>query len=74
MHDGVSRDGTHLLPAFPYDHFTKLSNDDVKALYAYVMTRPPVTAAALENTIPFPLNIRILQEGWKILFFRSGRY
>jgi mono/diheme cytochrome c family protein len=74
MHDGVSRDGTHLFPAFPYDHFTKLSNDDVKALYAYVMTRPPVTAAALDNTIPFPLNIRILQEGWKILFFRSGRY
>jgi mono/diheme cytochrome c family protein len=74
MREGVSRDGTHLFPAFPYDHFTKLSNDDVKALYAYVMTRPPVTAAALENTIPFPLNIRVLQEGWKILFFRGGRY
>jgi mono/diheme cytochrome c family protein len=74
MHEGVSRDGTHLFPAFPYDHFTKVSDDDVKALYAYIMTRPPVTAAALENTIPFPLNIRILQEGWKILFFRSGWY
>jgi mono/diheme cytochrome c family protein len=74
MHEGISRDGSHLLPAFPYDHFTKISDDDVKALYAYVMTRPPVRAVAPANTIPFPLNIRFLQEGWKILFFRSGRY
>jgi mono/diheme cytochrome c family protein len=38
------------------------------------MTRPPVSATVPANTIPFPLNIRTLQEGWKILFFRSGRY
>ena len=74
MHEGVARDGSHLLPVFPYDHFTKISDDDVKALYAYLMTRPPVRAVAPANTIPFPLNIRFLQEGWKILFFRSGRY
>jgi mono/diheme cytochrome c family protein len=74
MHEGVARDGSHLFPAFPYDHFTKVSDDDVKALYAYMMTRPPVTATAPANTIPFPFNVRILQEGWKILFFRSGRY
>src|ERR1700716_3621907 len=74
MHEGVSRDGSHLFPAFPYDHFTKVSDDDVTALYAYLMTRPPVRAPAQANTIAFPLNIRALQEGWKILFFRSGRY
>ncbi len=74
MHEGVSRDGSHLFPAFPYDHFTKVTDDDVKALYAYFMTRPPVSALPPANTIPFPLNIRALQEGWKILFFRSGRY
>jgi mono/diheme cytochrome c family protein len=74
MHEGVSRDGSHLFPAFPYDHFTKVSDEDVEALYAYVMTRAPVKAAALANTIPFPLRIRTLQEGWKILFFRDGRY
>ena len=32
MHEGVARDGSHLFPAFPYDHFTKLSDNDVKAL------------------------------------------
>jgi hypothetical protein len=74
MREGVSRDGSHLFPAFPCDHYTKLSDDDVKALYAYFMTRPPVRATAPANTIPFPLNIRALQEGWKIVFFRNGRY
>jgi mono/diheme cytochrome c family protein len=74
MREGVSRDGSHLFPAFPYDHFTKLSDADVAALYAYFMTRPPVEAAAKPNTLPFPLNIRLLQEGWKILFFRPGQF
>jgi mono/diheme cytochrome c family protein len=74
MHEGVARDGSHLFPVFPYDHFTRVSDDDVSALYSYLMTRPPVRAVAPANTIPFPLDIRLLQEGWKILFFRSGRY
>ena len=52
MHEGVARDGSHLFPAFPYDHFTKVSDDDVEALYAYFMTRPPVRATAPANTIP----------------------
>jgi mono/diheme cytochrome c family protein len=74
MHEGVSRDGSHLFPVFPYDHFTKVSDDDIKALYAYLMTRPAIEVLPPANTIPFPLNIRFFQEGWKILFFKNGRY
>ena len=40
MREGVSRDGSHLFPAFPYYAFTKLSDDDIEALYAYLMTLP----------------------------------
>jgi len=74
MHEGVARDGSHLFPAFPYDHFSKLTDGDVEALYAYMMTREPVRASAPANTIPFPLNIRALQAGWKLLFVRLGRF
>src|SRR5580698_2144412 len=74
MREGVARDGSHLMPAFPYYAFTKLSDDDVKGLYAYLMTRPAVNSTVPTNTLPFPLNIRALQEGWKFLFFRSARY
>ena len=42
MRRGVGADGRHLFPAHPYTHFTRLTDADVEALYAYVMTRPPV--------------------------------
>ena len=48
MHEGVSRDGSHLFPVFSYDHFTRLSDEDVRALYAYFMTRAAVHAPVSE--------------------------
>jgi mono/diheme cytochrome c family protein len=74
LKEGVARDGSHLFPAFPYDHFTKLTDEDIAALYAYCMTRMPVDAPAKRNGIPFPLNIRALQAGWKLLFFHPGQF
>src|SRR5580658_8046275 len=74
IREGVSRDGSHLFAAFPFNAYTELQDDDVKALYAYLMTRPAVSATVPPMTVPFPFNVRFLQEGWKILCFRSGRY
>jgi mono/diheme cytochrome c family protein len=39
-----------------------------------MMTRPAVSAPAQRNRLPFPLNLRPLQAGWKLLFFRPGRF
>ena len=72
MREGVGRAGEHLYPAFPYDHFTRLSDDDVDALYAFLMTRDPVRAQPPANDVMFPLNIRMTVAGWKLLFFRKG--
>jgi mono/diheme cytochrome c family protein len=74
MHEGVDRQGHHLYPAFPYDHFTKVTDDDVKAIYAFVMTREPVRAGTPPNQVPFPFNIRGLIGVWKGLFFERGRF
>ncbi|HVY57655.1 MAG TPA: c-type cytochrome [Xanthobacteraceae bacterium] len=71
---GVDRAGRHLYPAFPYDHFTKLDDDDIAALYAFLMTRDPVRAEAKHNDLPFPLDNRLVIAGWKLLFLRSGPY
>ncbi|PVA10952.1 cytochrome C [Pelagivirga sediminicola] len=68
MRDGVSRDGTHLYPAFPYTHFTKLTDSDMSALYAYLRSVPAVAESAPENELPFPFNIRALMAGWNLLF------
>jgi mono/diheme cytochrome c family protein len=74
LREGVDRGGRQLYPAFPYDHFTLTTDDDVHALYAYAMTRDPVRAAARPNDLAFPFNIRPLLAGWKLLFFRQGPY
>jgi mono/diheme cytochrome c family protein len=74
MHQGVARDGSHLFPVFPFDHYTRVTDEDVAALYAYLMTLPAVKKLPPPNTLPFPLNVRVLQYGWKLLFFHPGVY
>lgn len=74
MRKGVRRDGQYLYPAFPYDHFTLVSDDDNRALYAFLMTQPPAHASEPRNQLPFPLNIRLLLFGWNLLFLREGPY
>jgi mono/diheme cytochrome c family protein len=72
MRDGVDRDGTHLYPALPYEHFTHVSDEDLAALYAFLMTRRPVKAPAPDNQLIFPLGFRPLLAGWKMLFLHKG--
>jgi mono/diheme cytochrome c family protein len=72
MRSGVDREGRHLYPTFPYDHFTHVSDEDDRALYAYLMTRQPVHAQARENQLPFPLDRRVMIAGWKLLFLRRA--
>jgi mono/diheme cytochrome c family protein len=74
MRSGVDRDGQHLYPTFPYDHFTNVTDADDQALYAYLMTRQPVRAPARENELSFPLDQRFVISGWKLLFLRHGTY
>src|SRR5882757_9746873 len=74
MRSGVDRDGRHLYPTFPYDHFTNVSDDDDRALYAYLMTREAVHAPARQNQLAFPLNQRVVVAGWKLLFLHRGTY
>lgn len=74
MREGVSRDGRHLYPAFPYTHYTLVSDADLRALYAYFMTRDPVRAEAPVNELPLPLKFRPFIAGWKLLFFEPDRF
>ncbi|MCA3782018.1 MAG: c-type cytochrome [Burkholderia sp.] len=68
MREGISRDGTHLYPAFPYTAFAKLSEPDLLALYAYLMSQPAVKHAPPKTKLPFPLDRRRLVAGWNWLY------
>ncbi len=72
MRYGVDRTGRHLYPALPFPHFTRATDDDIAALYAFLMTRTPVQAVAPANDLPFPVNVRATLAGWKALFFHPG--
>ncbi len=72
MRDGIARDGAHLYPVLPYPHFTRATDADLAALYAYLMTRDPVRATPPANQLPFPLDQRALLAGWNLLFLRPG--
>ncbi|WP_448206774.1 c-type cytochrome [Azospirillum sp. sgz302134] len=72
MREGVDREGDHLYPAFPYDHFTRMTDEDIGAVYAFLMTREPVRQEAPRNQLPFPLGFRPLLAGWKLLFLDKG--
>jgi len=70
IREGVGRDGSHLYPAFPYTHYATVTDSDLGALYAFLMTRPAVHAVPPANTMIPPLGFRPLLAGWKLLFFR----
>ncbi|MBI0325704.1 cytochrome c [Burkholderia plantarii] len=74
MREGISRDGRHLYPAFPYTAFAKLSEADLLALYAYLMSQPAVHAAPPPTRLPFPLNQRRLVAGWNWLYHDAAPY
>ena len=74
MRSGVDRGGHHLYPTFPYDHFTNVSDEDDRALYAFLMTRTAVRAPAHANDLAFPFNQRLAIAGWKLLFLKGGTY
>jgi mono/diheme cytochrome c family protein len=51
-----------------------MREEDIGAVYAFIMTRKPVRAAAPANFLVFPFNIRLLVAGWKLLFLDRGPF
>lgn len=74
MHGGISADGSHLYPAFPYPWFTKASRADVDAIKAYLDTLPPVHQEGRPNELPWYLRWRGALVGWNLLFLDQGEY
>lgn len=74
MRQGISRDGKHLYPAFPYTAFRNIQEADMQALYAYLMSQTPVASTPPANQMSFPFNLRPLMAGWNSLFLKQGEY
>ena len=69
MRSGVARDGHNLYPAMPYPSFARIAQDDMRALYAYLMHGvAPVSQPNKPNDMKFPFNIRQGLAGWNMVF------
>jgi mono/diheme cytochrome c family protein len=74
MHNGKSKDGRLLYPAFPYTNYTKVRREDSDALYAYFQSVPPQRQANLPHALRFPYNQQIALAAWRALYFKPAVY
>ena len=68
MREGISRDGQHLYPAFPYTAFRHMTDDDLTALYAWLMRLAPVRQPAAQTDLRFPFGYRPAMAVWNALY------
>lgn len=71
MMRGVSPEGAHYYPVFPYTSYVRTRPQDIVDLRAYLATLPASDAASRPHDVHFPFSIRRLIGGWKLLF-QSG--
>ena len=69
---GVSPEGSHLYPAFPYTTYTRMELQDVADLKAFMDRLPASDRANEPHEIGFPFNQRILLGPWKLLNLDSA--
>jgi len=70
MHNGRSKDGRLLYPAFPYPNFTQLTRADSDALFAFLLAQAPAEQGNRAHTLTFPYNSQIALAVWRALYFR----
>ncbi len=69
VREGIAPDGSYYYPVFPYNYFNKMTRQDVLDIKAYLDAIPPVRQKNHPQEMKWPFNYRILQWGWRLLFF-----
>jgi mono/diheme cytochrome c family protein len=72
MREGRRPDGAHYFPAFPYSSFTRISDADLRDLWAYLRSLKPSAQPSKEHELGFFYRWRFLLTFWKWLFFEPG--
>jgi mono/diheme cytochrome c family protein len=71
---GTSPHGQNLFPAFPYTSYQHMQLNDVRDLFAYLKTLPPVAGQSRPHDLAFPFDRRELLGIWKLLFLHGGPF
>ena len=71
MHHGVSPEGSHYYPAFPYTAYVHATPQDIVSLHGFLQTLPASDTPSQPHDVGFPFNIRRSLGGWKFLFLND---
>jgi len=74
LREGRRPDGAHYFPAFPYPSFTRINDQDLRDLWAYLRTVPPSNRPSEPHNLKFPFGWRWLVWVWKLFFFNPGPF
>jgi mono/diheme cytochrome c family protein len=74
MHHGRSKDGRLLYPAFPYPEYTQVTREDSDAIFAFLLSVPPVEQVARPHALRFPYNSQVALAVWRALFFQPESF
>jgi mono/diheme cytochrome c family protein len=74
MRQGVRPDGANYFPAFPYPSYTKVSDADLRDLWAYLRSLAPSPQASRPHDLGFPFRWRFPVTAWKWLYFEPGPF
>lgn len=68
MREGVSPQGRHYYPAFPYTSYQRMTPQDIADLFGYLKSLPPVAMASKPHEMKFPYNVDRGLGLWKLAF------
>ena len=74
LHNGRSRDGRLLYPAFPYPNYTRITRADADAIHAYLRSLAPVNQPNRPHALRFPYNRQAALAVWRALYFRPASF
>ena len=72
MQRGVSPEGRHLYPAFPYASYIRMQPQDIADLRAFLATLPAVAGRAPPSSLKFPFSVRRGIGLWKLAFLTAA--
>lgn len=70
---GVFPDGRNLYPSFPYTSYQRMTGEDVRDMYAYMMSLAPVSNLVADHELKFPFNLRRGVGVWRLAFLDGKR-
>lgn len=74
LHNGRSKDGRLLYPAFPYPSYTTVTRPDSDALYAYLQSLPATSQPATPHALRWPFNQQAALAVWRALYFSPSSF